>query len=167
MSQDLQERPVGISFILFWVVAFALFVLVSHWWFGDGKGSAETVVSMDGSKKLIIEAGRGGHYRVSGEINGVSAHFLIDTGATSLAIPESLAKEANLDKKYRVSVSTANGMTEGYFTRVNELVVGPFKLKNVAAIIMPDRARTVLLGMNVLKKLNFNQSNGKLILNLK
>lgn len=58
-----------------------------------------------------------GHFVVDGAINGQVVHFMLDTGATDVAIPEGLARDLNLARGSPVLLSTANGRTEGYRTR--------------------------------------------------
>lgn len=163
----MEEKPVSFVFIVFWIVIFAVLVALGRLWVTYSQKGGEQVSTSNGIKVLTLTAGRGGHYSVSGKVNGVDVHFLVDTGASSVAIPKSLADKAGLKGEVEISVYTANGRTEGYLTRIDVLRIGPFKLRNVSAIIMSDRSKQALLGMSALRKLNFNQQGNQLILRLK
>lgn len=106
--------------------------------------------------EITLQRNRMGHYVTSGTINGVKTTFLLDTGATYVAIPEPLARQLKLKKGRRVTVSTANGSNIGYLTRLSEVTLGKIKLHDIKAIITPG-LNEILLGMSVLKQLEFTQ----------
>ncbi len=78
----------------------------------------------DGFIEVRLLSNGQGHFVLDGAINGQVVHFMLDTGATDVAIPESLAKDLNLQRGSPVMLSTANGRTEGYRTRLDTLQVG-------------------------------------------
>lgn len=106
--------------------------------------------------EITLKRNRAGHYVGTGIINGRQAVFLLDTGATYVAIPEHLAASLGLKKGRRVPISTANGRTTGYQTNIEQLSIGQIHLYNVKAIITPN-LEEILLGMSVLKQLEFTQ----------
>ncbi len=111
--------------------------------------------------EIVLKRNRAGHYVTSGKINGHNAVFLLDTGATYVAIPERLARQIGLNKGRRLALSTANGRTIGYQTNIDELDIGRIQLNNIKAIITPNLDE-VLLGMSVLKQLEFTQRGNEL-----
>ena len=91
--------------------------------------------------------------------------FLLDTGATDVAVPGALAQELGLEAGAPVSVNTANGRSTGYRTRLSELTLGDIRLQDVRALIVPGMdGDEVLLGMSALKQLEFTQRDGTLVL---
>ena len=106
-----------------------------------------------------------GHFVADGAINGRGVRFMLDTGATDVAIPESLARDLGLQPGAPVMLSTANGRTQGYRTRLDNLQLGDIQLRDVRALVVPglDGAQ-VLLGMSALKQLEFTQRGGTLLL---
>ncbi|MFP3526561.1 TIGR02281 family clan AA aspartic protease, partial [Pantoea sp. SIMBA_072] len=81
------------------------------------------------------------------------------------AIPEALARDLNLERGSPVLLSTANGRTEGYRTRLASLQLGDIRLQGVRAIVVPGLdGPTVLLGMSALKQLEFTQRGGTMLL---
>lgn len=111
--------------------------------------------------EIHLQRNRLGHYVSNGTINGVKTVFLLDTGATYVAIPEPLAHRLKLRKGRRITLSTANGSNIGYQTLLSEVTLGPIKLHDIKAIITPG-LKEVLLGMSVLKQLEFTQRGEKL-----
>ena len=118
-----------------------------------------------GIKEVVLQQNRQGHYMASGTVNNVSVLFLLDTGATDVAIPESIALAAGLRRGDTSRASTANGIVTVYSTRVAELTLGSITLKDVSASITTSMAsNTILLGMSALRQIEFSQRQGKLTL---
>ena len=115
--------------------------------------------------EVRLASARGGHYRLNGQINGQAVTFLIDTGATAVAIPRELGNRLGLEPGAPVELSTANGIAEGRRTRLASLQLGDIRLQDVAAILAPNMPdNEVLLGMSALKQLEFTQRDGTLVL---
>ena len=106
------------------------------------------------------------HYVANGFIQHHPVTFLLDTGASHVVIPETLAKKLHLQKGVKTWVQTANGTIEVYSTRLDSLEIGVIKLFNVRASINPSMSEKedVLLGMSVLKELEFIQNGESLTL---
>ncbi len=118
-----------------------------------------------GVREVVLERNRQGHYVANGEINGVPVTFLLDTGATDVAIPDNIAREAGLRAGYSGQASTANGVVTVYSTTVNELVLGNITLHDVEASITPSMGGdTILLGMSALGRVEFMQQGSTLTL---
>jgi aspartyl protease family protein len=100
-----------------------------------------------------------------GEINHQKVTFLVDTGATTTAIPAHLQQTLGLKAGAPASVSTANGVTTAYRTRLDQLALGDIELHDVNATIIKGMAvDEVLLGMNVLKHFELIQRGNHLII---
>ena len=115
-------------------------------------------MSESGIPEVSLRRNRSDHYVASGEINGQSVRFLLDTGASDVVIPENIAEHLGLRKGAPLSYQTANGMVTGYRTTLDSVVLGPLKLLGVPASINPHfQSNDILLGMSVLKRLEFTQ----------
>ncbi len=125
-----------------------------------------TVISVDssGAAMVVLEQDRNGHYEAEGTINGQPVVFLVDTGATDVALPESLARALGLDFGPRVQVMTAAGPSTAWMTRLDEVVVGGIHRNNVRASITSGEFNGILLGMSFLKHYNLQQQDGKLVI---
>ena len=105
-----------------------------------------------------------GHYIAEGQINGRPVTFLVDTGATDVALPESMARALGLDFGPRVQVMTAAGPSSAWVTRLDEVSVGGIRRENVRATITGGEFNGILLGMSFLRHFDLQQSNGRLII---
>lgn len=114
--------------------------------------------------EVTLDSGRGEHYSATGKINGQTVNFVVDTGATSVALSEQLANQLQLKKLMPVELSTANGIVQGWITRLDAVSLGAIELHNVSATISPNMDNDVLLGMSFLRYLDFIHRNNQLIL---
>jgi len=114
---------------------------------------------------LTLARNRAGHYVADGEINGKRVTFLLDTGATWVAVPLALARELGLKRGAAVTLQTANGAAVGYQTRLARVRLGPLELADVSAVMSGGLDQdVVLLGMSFLKRVEFTQRGDQLIL---
>lgn len=118
-----------------------------------------------GVKELVLKRNRAGHYVASGRINGTPVRFLLDTGATDVAVPGSLAARLGLKRGRAVTSRTANGDAISWSTRIDEVDLGGLTMRNVKASILPGmQGNEVLLGMTYLKHLELIQRGDQLTL---
>jgi aspartyl protease family protein len=117
--------------------------------------------------RTILTADGRGHFSTLGEVNGSATRFLVDTGASLVALPLSVAKQAgvNLDNAQQVGVNTANGQARAYRVMLNSIRVGDVRANMVEALIMEDRQLPIsLLGMSFLNRVNMNREGDLLTL---
>jgi len=111
-------------------------------------------------EKIFVDAG--GMYKTYGNINGRSVRFLVDTGASAIAMNTQQAKSLGIRyDKYgeESSVSTASGYEKAYRVRLKSVSVGTITQKNVEAfVIAGDHPGPILLGMTFLGKLKIEHS---------
>lgn len=125
----------------------------------------EAMELASGIKQVMLRQNRQGHYVASGTVNEIPVLFLLDTGATDVAIPESVALRAGLTRGNPIRASTANGAVTVYSTRVRSLTIGNIVLEDVNASITPSMAGdTILLGMSALRQIEFSQRGDELTL---
>lgn len=109
-------------------------------------------------KEIELQRNSYGHYVATGTINANDVTFLLDTGASDIAIPESLADEIGLIKGPAITVKTANGNTRAYLTHLDSVALGDIELHDLnATILMNITGEEVLLGMNFLKHFEIMQ----------
>ncbi|MBD8892338.1 retropepsin-like aspartic protease family protein [Roseibium litorale] len=120
-------------------------------------------------RRHVVQMSPNGAYITEARLNGRRLTMLIDTGASAVALPERDARSMGifiLPSDYRIPVKTANGVVSGASATVRDLELGDVRLKDIPALILPDRAlSTPLLGMSALNRLSrFHFSNDTLIL---
>jgi len=127
--------------------------------------SLEKGHSIQDNNKVVLKMNRAGHYLAPGKINNVAVKFLLDTGATDVAIPEKLASQIGLRKGSRTMSQTANGIVRSYSTVLDSISIGGIELNNIRASIFPGMpSGEVLLGMSFLKHLEMTQTGDTLTL---
>ena len=153
------------------VLAWGAAILLATRFFADWEQSRfnpnrEPVSIIQGEQiEVRLESNVQGHFVADGKINGQTVTFLLDTGATDVAIPAELAERLGLQRGVPVMLQTANGQTTGYRTVLNSLGLGDILLQDVRALIAPGfGGEQVLLGMSALKQLEFTQRAGTLVL---
>ncbi len=119
----------------------------------------------EGLGGVLLQRNRMGHYVASGTINGEPVTFLIDTGATAVALPLALARRLGLRLVPGGMSKTANGMVETWGTRLDSVELGGLGVRNVRAAVMPNMpGDDVLLGMSYLKHFELIQRGDTLTL---
>jgi len=117
---------------------------------------------------LSIAPDQIGQYRAQGTINGRSADFLVDTGASLVAISERSAKEMGIsyaNSPERAPVVTAQGQIDSYLVDLDTLTIGGIQTHHVRAAVIPgDYPLEVLLGMSFLRKVKMEEQAGVLVL---
>lgn len=160
MSDDQYARTGRVMFLIVWIILF--FGLFLFFYYYD---KSDSIVHVATTNEFILSADGEGHYRMKGRINDYPVEFLVDTGATLVAIPKNIAERLHISGRYPVTMTTANGEVTGSLTRLQQLSFGEFKLNDIKAVIIPAASDdTVLLGMNVLSQFNIEQQGNRLIL---
>ncbi len=127
--------------------------------------SLQTGYSEGGVREVVLQRNKFGHYVASGEINGQAVTFMLDTGATGVAIPSPVASRLGLRRGAAFPTQTANGMSTSYAATLDSIGVGGIELYDVPAAISPGlQTEEVLLGMSFLKHIEFTQRGDTLIL---
>jgi aspartyl protease family protein len=129
--------------------------------------SVQSVVEAGGGRSIVLERNRAGHYLAEGRINGHPVTFLVDTGATDVAVPERVARRIGLERGRPTVSRTAAGDVRTWSTLLRTVDLGGIELHGIRATILPDAAGDeVLLGMSYLKRLELVQRGGTLTLRL-
>ncbi|MCY1522661.1 clan AA aspartic protease [compost metagenome] len=168
MSTQAPGRRAGrVMLVLAWGAAL---LLATHF-FGDWEDAQRnpnrSPQSVHGNDyvEVHLASSRQGHYLADGRINGAPVTFLLDTGATQVAVPIEVARRLGLQAGAPIVISTANGRATAHRTQLDSLQLGDIVLNNVAALIAPGMGgEEVLLGMSALKQLEFTQRDGTLML---
>jgi aspartyl protease family protein len=133
------------------------------------QAAAVAMPSQSGGRTLNIARDARGHFATEGRIDGQRINFMVDTGASVIALNESSAARFGLRPtpgQYNATVTTANGTIKAARTRLALVEVGGLAVRDVDAMVLPDEALSEnLLGLSFLAKLKrFEYANGQMVL---
>ena len=121
--------------------------------------------------QLSISRGAGNHYWIAGSIGGFPVQFLVDTGATSVAMNENQARRLGIDYRAQgrpMVASTAGGNIRAWRIKLDSVKVGGLEVLGVeGAVLEGDAPTEVLLGMSFLSRVRWREENGVLQLESK
>jgi aspartyl protease family protein len=124
------------------------------------------VASEGTGSQIVLTAGPGGHFVTGGSINGKAVQFVVDTGATLVAMSESDADRIGLDYKKgpRGLVNTANGQVIVHRASLNVVRIGDVQVYNVDAVVVPAPMENILLGNSFLTRFQMRRENDRMTL---
>jgi len=118
------------------------------------------------SGRISLPADGGGHFMGSGSINGRPVQFLVDTGASTVAL--SVADAERIGLAFRegpsVRVGTANGLAQGWRVKLASVRIGDVEVYDVDAIVTPQGMPFVLLGNSYLNRFQMRRDNDQMVL---
>ena len=114
-----------------------------------------------GGNEIVLTAGSGGHFVTAGQINGKAVSFMVDTGATAIALGQADADRIGLDYKNapRGFAGTANGRVPVNVVTLSSVRVGDVEIANVEALVMPTVMQHILLGNSFLTRFQMKRDN--------
>jgi len=116
--------------------------------------------------RIVMQAGSGGHFLVQGAINGQAVNFMVDTGATSVAMGVAEAQRIGLNYKAgRLGYgSTANGTVVVYHVKLASVRIGDVEVFDVDASVLPASMHHILLGNSFLNRFQMKRENDQMVL---
>lgn len=119
-----------------------------------------------GGTRIVLPVSSGGHFMTQGAINGRSVNFMLDTGATTVALSAADAQRIGLDfsKGQPVRVNTANGIAQGWRVRLNSVRVGDVEVYDVEAIVSQQPMPYVLLGNSFISRFSMRRDADQMVL---
>ena len=156
--------------IIWFALIFAAMVLIFNTMLDDINNpnqDLEVSFNQNGDREIVLERNKYGHYVATGQINGQSVDFFLDTGATLVAIPEHIADDLGLKKGQSFLSQTANGNSKSYETKLDSISLGDINMTNVSASISSGMDfDEILLGMSFLKHLTMVQQGKTLTISV-
>ena len=116
--------------------------------------------------RIVLVAGTGGHFMTAGQINGKAVQFMVDTGATSVAMGAQDAERTGINFRagQPVMMSTANGNVQGFRIRLDSVRVGDVEVFGVDAVVTPQPMPYMLLGNSFLTRFQMLRENDQMTL---
>jgi aspartyl protease family protein len=129
-------------------------------------GQYASSASRDARQKVTLAADLAGHFYADGRVNGGTVRFLVDTGATMIALPASVADRLGIDyqKGRRGLIQTANGPTVAYRVKLDQVTLGGITLQNVDAVVIARGLGIALLGMSFLNRVEMQRNGQSMVL---
>ena len=130
------------------------------------RGQAFSTSGSGDRQSATLAAGQGGQYAAEGQVNGGAVRFIVDTGASVIALPAADAQRLAIDyrKGRPASVQTAAGITPAYLVRLDTVRVGGITLNNVEAVVIESGLPVALLGMSFLNRVEIRHEAGQMTL---
>ncbi|MFN3414857.1 MAG: TIGR02281 family clan AA aspartic protease [Caldimonas sp.] len=116
--------------------------------------------------RIVLSAGSGGHFQAQGAINGRATQFLVDTGATAVALGRGEAQRLGVDLSQGTPtrVHTANGAAAAHRVTLGSVRIGDVEVRSVEALVVPQDMPYVLLGNSFLSRFQMKRENDLLFL---
>ncbi|KRC31082.1 TIGR02281 family clan AA aspartic protease [Acidovorax sp. Root219] len=130
-------------------------------------GESPVALGSSGSgKRIVLMADSQGHFVNTGTINGKQMKYMVDTGASVVAIgrPDAERMGIPFQQGQAVFMSTANGMAQGWRVRLDSMRLGDVEVLGVDAVIMPEGMPFVLLGNSFLTQFQMTRTNDQMVL---
>ena len=115
--------------------------------------------------RIVMPLGTGGHFFAQGLVNGKPVQFMVDTGATTIALGMNDAKRMGIEfqKGRPVRMGTANGVAQGWLVKLSTVKIGDVEVYEVDAVVGPDMPYA-LLGNSFLGRFNMNKTIDQMVL---
>jgi aspartyl protease family protein len=116
--------------------------------------------------RIVLPADSRGHFMTQGTINGRTVNFMLDTGATSVALSAADAQRIGLDysKGQPVRMNTANGVAPGYRLRLSSVRVGDVEVYDIEAVVTEQSMPFVLLGNSFINRFSMRRDADQMVL---
>ncbi len=133
---------------------------------GEAPANVGGVPLGDGGGRIVLSADSRGHFVTQGSINNRPVQFLVDTGATDVALGRPEADRLGLDYQSGtpVRMNTANGTAQGWRLKLRTLRVGEVTVYEVDAVVTPMAMPAVLLGNSFLNRFNMRRDADQMTL---
>lgn len=152
--------------VLGWVLLLgAMTWFAGDWLSRESNPNRNMTIVAGAPGEMVLTRARDGHYYADGEINGKPVKFMLDTGATQIAMSQRLAIELGLSLGPAITLQTAAGPATGFPTRLARVRLGAIEMHDLGAVVSAKMSDdSVLLGMNFLKRLEMVQRADQLTL---
>lgn len=154
-TQRHNMRGRGLLYSIIWLGLAALV-----WFLVDRVQYPNTLEQLGQQQVVSLKRGTDGHYSAEALINGERVRVLVDTGATGVAISQTVADRLGLISHDAISTQTANGTAVAYLVRLKTVQLGGVVAHDVAATISPGLEGDALLGMSFLGRMDVRLNKG-------
>lgn len=154
MRKD-DARGMSLIYFMLWLALAGLI-----WYLVERVQHPNTLEHIGTTPVVKLKRGLDGHYSAEALINGERVRVLVDTGATGVAISQSVADKLGLKSQQAISTHTANGEAVAYLVRLKTIQLGGIIAHDVSATIAPGLQGDALLGMSFLGRMDVRLYDG-------
>ena len=152
---ELRERPgKTLRMAAAWGLIFLGAIALAGLW-PDIRNAISPEARMLDGNRIEVPVGNDGHYHLTAQVNDVSVRFVVDTGASSIALGPRDAERVGIDLDnlaYIGEARTANGIVETAPVRLDTLTIGDIRDENVPAMVLRADLEQSLMGMSYLSR---------------
>ena len=134
----------------------------------SAKAAPTAPASSNGGRTVTLRSDSRGHFQVDARVDGRRVDFMVDTGASVIALRESSAARLGIHptpRDYTAKAHTANGVAKAARVQLQRVDIDGITVRDVEAFVMPDDALgTNLLGMSFLSRVKWAHDKGRLVL---
>jgi aspartyl protease family protein len=154
-------RTSTLAILAFWLVVMAAL------YFGMKTFMAPRGATVTSTGSLVIPRHSDGHFRVAGTVNGVAVNFMVDTGASLIAVTDAVAKKAGLTDGVPTTFRTANGERQGRVSPSQSVTVRNLEVSGlrVGTGYTGESEDDALLGQNFLRQFDLEIKRDSMVLN--
>ncbi|ARC38037.1 TIGR02281 family clan AA aspartic protease [Paracoccus yeei] len=137
-----------------WAMIFLGVIALAGLW-GDIRQAVAPQARMLEGGRIEVPMGGDGHFHLTARVNGQPVRFVIDTGATTIALAEDDARRAGIDPDSLAFVGqarTANGMVQTATVMLDSLTIGEIAERDVPAVVLRSDLDLSLMGMSYLSR---------------
>ena len=133
---------------------------------GDAPASVGAKGGGAAGTRIVLPVGSGGHFMSPGKINGREVNFMVDTGATMIALAVADAERIGLNYKsgQAMQANTANGVSQAWHVKLGSVRIGDVEVRDVDAAVVPQGMPFVLLGNSFLNRFKMQRDAGQMTL---
>lgn len=154
-QQRAYARGASLLYLLLWLSLAGLL-----WYLVERIQHPNTLEHLGKAQQVQLKRGPDGHYTAEALINGERVRVLVDTGATGVAISQTVADRLGLKSQQAITTRTANGAAIAYLVRLKTVQLGGITAHDVSATIAPGLEGDALLGMSFLARMDVRLYKG-------
>lgn len=131
-----------------------------------GEAPARVAGSGASRRTVVLKADHRGHFINSGTINGRVMQYMIDTGASAVAIGRNDADRLGIayTQGQPVRINTANGVAQGWRVKLDSVRLGDVEVYGIEAVVTPQAMPYVLMGNSLLMEFQMTRQNDVMVL---
>lgn len=152
---EMRARPgKTLRFAAAWGMIFLGAIAIAGMW-DDIRNTVSPQARMIEGGRIEVPMGNDGHYHLTAQVNGTDLRFIVDTGASTIALGESDARKVGIDPDglgYVGQAQTANGTVQTATVILDSVVIGDIHDDDVPAMVLRSDLGTSLMGMSYLSR---------------